>query len=148
MIWHRGEIMPDASLTISVLDRTFEHGLGLFETLRTWNGRPRLLDAHRARMLASAQALGLTLDPAMLPDAHAVARLIEADGTVGDRLLRITASGGVGSDPSSIWMAASNLPAPISGSGALISLAWEESSSRDLLQSHKSLNYWARPIGL
>ena len=34
MIWVRGQIVPDEELTISVLDRTFEHGLGLFETLR------------------------------------------------------------------------------------------------------------------
>ena len=30
MIWVRGQIVPDDALTISVLDRTFEHGLGLF----------------------------------------------------------------------------------------------------------------------
>ncbi len=40
MIWVNGRIVPDPSLTISVLDRTFEHGLGLFETLRTWQGEP------------------------------------------------------------------------------------------------------------
>ena len=43
MIWVRGQIVPDDGLSISVLDRTFEHGLGLFETLRTWNGQPTLL---------------------------------------------------------------------------------------------------------
>ena len=40
MIWVEGRIVADDALRISVLDRTFEHGLGLFETLRTWNGRP------------------------------------------------------------------------------------------------------------
>ena len=43
LIWVRGEIVPDDALRISVLDRTFEHGLGLFETFRTWNGHPTLL---------------------------------------------------------------------------------------------------------
>ena len=38
MIWVKGEIVADEALTISALDRTFEHGLGLFETLRTWGG--------------------------------------------------------------------------------------------------------------
>ena len=40
MIWVRGRIVPDDALAISVLDRTFEHGLGLFETLRTWEASP------------------------------------------------------------------------------------------------------------
>ena len=39
MIWSGGEILPDDGLAIPSSDRTFEHGLGLFETLRTWDGR-------------------------------------------------------------------------------------------------------------
>ena len=54
MIWVGGRIVPDDALTVSVRDRTFEHGLGLFETLRTWGGRATLLDRHKSRMLRSA----------------------------------------------------------------------------------------------
>ena len=75
MIWARGEILPDDGLSLPVADRAFEHGLGLFETLRTWAGRPSTLEAHRARMLRSAEALGLFVEPESFPDARAVARL-------------------------------------------------------------------------
>ena len=61
MIWVHGEIVPDDALGISVLDRTFEHGLGLFETFRTWNGHATLLDRHLDRLTRSAHELGLPL---------------------------------------------------------------------------------------
>ncbi len=79
MIWVAGRIVPDDELKVSVLDRTFEHGLGLFETLRTWNGRAVLLGRHLARLSRSAEELGLPLDPAALPDAGAVADLLRAE---------------------------------------------------------------------
>ena len=98
MIWFRGEVVPDEAVRISALDRTFEHGLGLFETFRTWNGRPTLLPRHLERMRRSARELGLVLDPADLPDDRAVTQLIaEAartaprpleDSPVADRAFR------------------------------------------------------------
>ena len=97
MIWVRGEIVPDDALRISVLDRTFEHGLGLFETFRTWNGHPTLLSRHLERLCALGRELGLPLEPGHLPDAAAVLRLGEASGVSGreDIRLRITLSGGL-----------------------------------------------------
>ncbi len=41
MIWVRGRIVPDDALAISVLDRTFEHGLGLLETWPPGAASPR-----------------------------------------------------------------------------------------------------------
>ena len=99
MLWARGELVRDDALMVSVLDRTFEHGLGLFETLRTWNGHPTLLDRHLERLKASAFELGLPLEPGQLPDRGAVASLIAANRDVvpvgHDARLRITLSGGL-----------------------------------------------------
>src|SRR3954467_8865513 len=94
MIWVHGQVVADEALTISALDRTFEHGLGLFETFRTWNGHPTLLGRHLERLRRSARELGLPLDPAQLPDEGAVANLLRAEGGAGDVMLRITMSGG------------------------------------------------------
>ena len=82
MLWARGELVPDDALSVSVLDRTFEHGLGLFETFRTWNGHPTLLDRHVERLKASARALGLPLEPGQLPGSRDVALLIAANRDV------------------------------------------------------------------
>jgi branched-subunit amino acid aminotransferase/4-amino-4-deoxychorismate lyase len=144
MIWSDGKILPDGGLSITVQDRTFEHGLGLFETLRTWGGRPTLLELHKARMLRSAAELDLSIEPASLPDESAVRRLLEAEGIGGDRLLRITASGGTTSSPSVVWMKSGPLPEPISESGASVLLNSWEVSHEDAMARHKTLNYWSR----
>src|SRR3954454_2961078 len=95
MIWVGGEIVPDDAVTVGVLDRTFEHGLGLFETFRTWNGHATLLPRHLDRIRAAARALGLALDPALLPDEEAVRALGRAEGRLSDARFRITLSGGL-----------------------------------------------------
>jgi branched-chain amino acid aminotransferase len=153
LIWHSGEIMPDDSLRISVLDRTFEHGLGIFETLRTWNGHPTLLERHLDRMKRSARELGLSVDPSHLPDAPAADKLIKANQaslTSGhDVRLRITVSGG-SSDPARwqcvAWMSVSALPPQLRESGAFIT---HEATviEDDPLARHKTLNYWRKRLG-
>jgi branched-subunit amino acid aminotransferase/4-amino-4-deoxychorismate lyase len=84
MIWVAGKIVADHALTIGARDRTFEHGLGLFETLRTWNGRALLLDRHLARLRSSAKELGIPIDSAFLPDDNSVRALLEANGVQDD----------------------------------------------------------------
>ena len=111
MIWVRGQIVPDDALTISVLDRTFEHGLGLFETLRTWNGYATLLPRHLDRLTRSAATLGLPLDLSALPDARDIQDLLQADGGTGDAVVRITLSGGLSpTHGSTLWMRSFPLP--------------------------------------
>src|SRR5260370_35227231 len=98
MIWVHGKVVPDDALRISVFGRTFEHGQGLFETFRTWNGHPTLLPRHMHRMERSARALGLPLDSGQLPDAPAVARLIASKraslAAVQAARLRVPSAGG------------------------------------------------------
>jgi branched-chain amino acid aminotransferase len=141
MIWVRGQIVADEALQVSVLDRTFEHGLGLFETCRTWNSHPTLLPRHLRRLRRSAAELDLALDPANLPDSQAVRDLLVADGREGDAVLRITLSGGVSaSRAGSLWMRSFPLPEPIGGEG--ITLGPTSMARGVPLAGHKTLNYW------
>ncbi len=136
--------MPDEALTIPALDRAFEHGLGLFETLRTWEGRAPLLGRHLRRMTDSARALGLHLNPARLPTPEAVSALLQAENFRGDALLRITMTGGTDEPGSAVvWMRARTLPPPGRAGGAIVETTWEVSRD-DSLARHKSLNYWGR----
>lgn len=148
MIWVRGEVVPDDALRISVLDRTFEHGLGLFETLRTWNGHATLLDRHLSRMRRSASELKLPLDPEDLPDAEAVAALLRADGREGDAALRITMSGGLSETRGSVvWMRTFELPPPTpDGTLALAPTSYWPREEHGRLAGHKTLNAWAKRI--
>jgi branched-subunit amino acid aminotransferase/4-amino-4-deoxychorismate lyase len=152
MLWARGELVQDSALSVSVLDLTFEHGLGLFETFRTWNGHATLLDRHVERLKESARALGLPLEPGQLPGSRDVALLIAANRNVlppgQDARLRITLSGGLATTPSSgslLWMTAGPLPPPHPTPGVIISGSFEVSAD-DLLARHKTLNYWRRRI--
>jgi branched-chain amino acid aminotransferase len=154
VIWIRGEIVSDDALKLSVLDRTVEHGLGLFETFRTWNGHPALLARHRQRMLHSARELGLVIDRAQFPDGRAITTLIQASqdhvgpGECLDHRLRITLSGGRTSslEPGAqLWMTAGPLPPPFRGSGAVIKHSIQVAVD-DPLARHKTLNYWRKRI--
>ncbi len=148
MIWVAGQIVPDDALRISVLDRTFEHGLGLFETFRTWNGRATLLDRHLARLQDSAEALRLPLDPAALPDASAVACLLRAEQRPGDAMLRLTLSGGLSESAGSVaWLRSQDLPPPGQEKGVRVAISPSvRVDPGDPLAGHKTLNYWRRRL--
>jgi branched-subunit amino acid aminotransferase/4-amino-4-deoxychorismate lyase len=154
MIWVRGELVQDDALCVNVLDRTFEHGLGLFETFRTWNGNASLLPLHLARLQASAQALGLPLDPGQLPDETAVEQFLELNkvskslGPARDLRMRITLSGGLATaayGSSMVWMTAAPLPTPIRTPGAVIT-GYTAIGADDPLARHKTLNHWRKRI--
>lgn len=141
MIWVHGRIVADDALTISVLDRTFEHGLGLFETLRTWNGHPTLLPRHLERLTHSAATLGIPLDPGALPAEDDVRSLALAEGREGDAMFRLTLSGGMSrAHGSTLWMRSFSLPPSVGEAGVVLGPA--RPARGDLLTHHKTLNYW------
>lgn len=147
MIWHHGRVTPEGALRVGVDDRVFEHGLGLFETLRTWEGVAPLLLRHMDRLRASAVDLGLSTEGVALPDDPAVAALSLAAGLGPDLMLRVTMTGGSASGrPPLAWMSARPLPAPeprpIRVAIDLAGAGCEEAS----IGRHKSLNYWGRRL--
>jgi D-alanine transaminase len=54
-----GRFVPLAEATVSIDDRGFQFGDGVYEVIRTYGGRPFQLDAHLARLDRSAEALDL-----------------------------------------------------------------------------------------
>ncbi len=92
MIAIDGALVEDELARISVLDRGFLYGDGLFEVLRTWRGIAVDLDAHLDRMVASARTLELAIDRAAI--VQTVQALLAR--TVGDQRLRIVVTRGPG----------------------------------------------------
>jgi branched-subunit amino acid aminotransferase/4-amino-4-deoxychorismate lyase len=144
MIWHDGRFIPDDELKVGIDDRVFEHGLGLFETFRTWDGRAPLLSRHLDRLRTSARALGIELDQVHLPDRDAVSGLLAAAESGGDVLLRLTLTAGSGRGlPPVCWLAARPLPEP--EPSPLSAQVWRYSEEPDgFVRHHKMLNYWGR----
>ena len=139
MIWVRGQIVPDDALAISVLDRTFEHGLGLFETFRTWNGQPTLLPRHLERLTRSAAELGLPLDREACPIEQAVRALLARRARRRRRAPDHAQRRDLGTSGSTLWMRSFPLP-PAAADGVILGPAGP--ARVDLLAGHKTLNYW------
>jgi branched-subunit amino acid aminotransferase/4-amino-4-deoxychorismate lyase len=97
-VWVDGEILPAEARHLSVFDRGFQLGDGVFETLRARGGHPTELSAHLARLHRSA--VGLDIDLAADIDERlttGIAELLVADGLDGpdgDASVRITVSRG------------------------------------------------------
>jgi branched-subunit amino acid aminotransferase/4-amino-4-deoxychorismate lyase len=102
-IWLDGRLVPAAGPHISVSDRGFQLGDGVFETARARRGVVIELAEHLRRLHESADATALPLPE---DDAHltaGIAALLEAEGLAGtgadgsepgDAAIRITASRG------------------------------------------------------
>ncbi len=97
-VWVDGSIRPAGEPHITVFDRGFQLGDGVFETLRARAGRATELPEHLARLRKSADTLGIELPLALeqlVPPA--IDELLAAEGLGdpdGDASIRITVSRG------------------------------------------------------
>jgi branched-subunit amino acid aminotransferase/4-amino-4-deoxychorismate lyase len=147
MIWTRGHILPRSDFRIQPQDRVFEHGLGLFETFRTWSGRAVWLTRHLARIDQSARMLGIPFNPQDLPAESHISALIQASAITGDARLRLTMTGGTtDGEPAMIWLEAGPLPPAPREGGFVIGPDVLHVTADDPLSRHKTLNYWNRRI--
>lgn len=98
-VWIDGHLLPADGPHLSVFDRGFQLGDGIFETLRVRGAHPTEMAEHVARLRHSAAGLDITL-----PDdigsrlAAGIAELLAIDGLdgpAGDASVRITVSRGV-----------------------------------------------------
>lgn len=95
-----GTFVRDQDAVVSVHDRGFRYGDGVFDTLRVYQGHPFLLDRHLARLLDGATALGITPLPAIAALAGLIRELIDRNG-LPHALVRTTLTRGAspGWDP-------------------------------------------------
>lgn len=91
-----GRISDGTSAVVPVFDHGFLFGEGIYETLRTYNRRPFLLDRHFGRLRASAAAIDLVVP---LTDPQFAARIDEtvaaANGST-EWYVRLLVTRGVG----------------------------------------------------
>jgi branched-chain amino acid aminotransferase len=90
-----GEISPASQARISVLDNGFTFGDGVYETLRTYGGRPFHLDRHLDRLRTSARMLGIAIPPSDDALAADLDRLLERAANA-ESYIRVIVSRGVG----------------------------------------------------
>ena len=87
-----GKLVPAAEATVSPLDRGLLYGDGIFETIRVYEGKPFMLDAHLKRMTHGCSVISLPM-----PDADTIKRwVMEAldANDLSDAYLRIVITRG------------------------------------------------------
>lgn len=90
-----GEILPLEQATVSVLDRGLLYGDTVFETLRTYGGRPFLLDRHVQRLERSAATTGIAVPLSAADIEREVRAALQAAGN-DESYIRVTLTRGAG----------------------------------------------------
>lgn len=90
-----GRPMPPDAAKVSVFDRGFLYGDSVFETLRTYRGRPFALERHLARLAASAARVFIDLPVSLAQLGREVESAIVGAGNA-ESYVRLTLTRGVG----------------------------------------------------
>jgi len=91
-----GRITPERDAVISVFDHGFLYGEGIYETMRTYHGRPFLFDRHMRRLRRSASMIDLALP---FSDAELAAQVRATQDSAkldGETYIRVLVTRGVG----------------------------------------------------
>ncbi len=93
LIYINGEILPEEKAFVSVLDHGFLYGVGLFETIRVYDGRLFLWEEHAARLMAGLSALQIRHEWTESLLRAAIHQTVEANGQK-DAYVRLSITGG------------------------------------------------------
>lgn len=86
---------PADQAVISVMDHGLMYGIGLFETFRTYGGRPFLLERHIQRLQAGCRTLGIEYAAEPEEIAEQIAGLLKLNG-LAEGYIRYTVTAGDG----------------------------------------------------
>jgi len=90
-----GRLVPEEEAVVSVFDRSFLYGDGLFETFRVHRGRPFRWPQHWKRLEQGASFLNLTLSWSETQSLATALELIKRN-QLPESILRLTVSRGIG----------------------------------------------------
>ncbi|WP_134685383.1 aminodeoxychorismate lyase [Brevibacillus migulae] len=93
LLYINGEIVSEENAVVSVMDHGFLYGVGLFETVRIYDGKLFLWKEHVARLMAGLSALHITHDWTADFLAEAVLHTVQANG-LQDAYVRLNVTGG------------------------------------------------------
>lgn len=91
-----GRITSECEALISVFDHGFLYGEGIYETMRTYHGRPFLFDRHMRRLRRSASMIDLALPFSDEELARQIRETQSAATLGGEAYIRVLVTRGVG----------------------------------------------------
>src|SRR5277367_1429973 len=95
LVFLNGQFVPEAEAVVSVNDRGFLLGDGLFETLRVVNGKPFRMAQHLERMTRGADFLKIK-PPFTTRELEKFAGQLTEQNKMPDAILRVTLTRGPG----------------------------------------------------
>jgi aminodeoxychorismate lyase len=95
LVFLKGQFVPEERAVISVFDRSFLYGDGLFETMRVFNAKPFRWEQHMERLQRGAEFLKIKL-PFSPKQLRGFADELIAKNKMPEGLLRLTLSRGIG----------------------------------------------------
>ncbi len=95
-VWLDGRVAPPREVSLSPLDRGFQYGDGVFETLRAERGKVFFLEAHLARMRRGLDVLGIDCPEALLRATEGIGALLELMGSGRTWALKVIVTRGLG----------------------------------------------------
>ena len=95
IVFLNGRFVPAEQATVSVLDRGFLYGDGLFESVRVYAGQPFLWQAHAQRLVQGAAALRITLPTDLETLRSSLTELLDRNA-LSNAVVRISLSRGSG----------------------------------------------------
>lgn len=88
-----GKVVTIDQAAVSVMDHGFLYGMTLFETMRTYGGKPFLLGRHMDRLTSACHALGIGYSPNIEQVDRHIREVMEAGG-LEEAYIRYTVSAG------------------------------------------------------
>jgi 4-amino-4-deoxychorismate lyase len=110
IVWQDGQIIPKRDFRVSPDDEGLLFGRGVWESTRTFHGRPWLWEMHLERLRHTARLLNIAVNQDQLPNEWEVSRFVRSL-TEMDVVIRLNLSAGSYGKPGSVWMSAA-LPVP------------------------------------
>ena len=95
-VWINGTLYEKEQAKVSVYDHGLLYGDGVFEGIRSYNGKAFRLDQHLRRLWDSAQAIALTIPIARDTLAKAIHETLDVNG-IRDGYVRLVVTRGAGS---------------------------------------------------
>jgi len=150
-----GRLVPAEQAHVSVFDSGFTQGIGLFETMRAYNGRVFRLDRHLERLRNSARALGWTAVPEAADLRENVGRVVGATELADARVRLTVTTGSLRADAGEpqltiVATAAPNVkyPPEYYQKGATVLVSDYRQNPDDPTTGHKTTSYFARLTAL
>jgi len=94
-IYLNGKLVPEREAKVSVFDHGLLYGDGVFEGIRSYNGRVFMLEEHVARLYRSAKAIALDIPMSQAAMCNAVVRTCAANKRLNG-YIRLIVTRGVG----------------------------------------------------